>query len=155
MDNFLIAAKEFCAEYWIEVKTLLYALFAFLELDINVVNVVMWLMIIDTASGIMKAIAVDKVMFNFKYLYVGILSKFVVLLIPMTLALMARGIGYDFKWAVEIVLRLIILSEGISIITNAISIKDNEVLKNRDYLSLMLNFIRKKLIELFDKTINK
>jgi phage-related holin len=114
----------------------------------------MWLMIIDTISGIIKAIAVDKIKFTFKIFYLGIMSKFVLLLIPITLALIALGLGYDFTWAVEATLRLIILSEGISIVTNTISIREKKVYENRDYLSIILHWVRSQLIKLFDSTIN-
>jgi hypothetical protein len=67
---------------------------------------------------------------------------------------MALGIGYDFTWAVEAVMRLIILSEGISFFTNIVSIREKKVYENRDYLSIILNWVREKLISIFDSTIN-
>jgi phage-related holin len=141
--------------HWEPIKLALYGLFAFLNINIDIVNVIMWLMLIDTISGVIKTIIVDKIKFTFKNFYLGIMSKFVLLLIPITLALMALGIGYDFTWAVEAIIRLIVLSEGISIVTNTISIRENRVLKNKDYLSIILNWVRKNLISLFDSTINK
>jgi len=143
----------YIGEYWEQIKIPLYALFAFLNVDINVVHIIMWLMIIDTTSGVIKAIAVDKIKFTFKKFYIGIMSKFVVLMIPMALALMALGIGYDFNWAVQATLRLIILSEGISFFTNIVSIREKKVYENRDYLSIILNWVRSQLISIFDSTI--
>lgn len=137
------------------IKLLLYSLFALLNVDIDVVHIIMWLMIIDTSSGIIKALKVNKLEFTFRGFYTGLMTKFIILLIPMTLALMALGLGYDFTWAVEAVLRLIILSEGISIFTNALSIKDNRVYKNKDYLSILLHWVRNKLTKIFENTINK
>jgi phage-related holin len=154
MIEYMNTVQEWISQHWYYVKVPLYGLFAFLNVDIDVVNVIMWLMIIDTISGIIKAIAVDKIQFTFKFFYIGIMSKFVLLLIPITLALMALGIGYDFTWAVEVTLRLIILSEGISIVTNTISIREKKIYENRDYLSIILHWVREKLISLFDSTIN-
>jgi hypothetical protein len=67
---------------------------------------------------------------------------------------MALGIGYDFNWAVQATLRLIILSEGISFFTNIVSIREKKVYENRDYLSIILNWVRSQLISIFDSTIN-
>ena len=144
----------YIGEHWEQIKIPLYGLFAFLNVDINVVHIIMWLMIIDTISGIAKAVIVDKIKFTLEKFYLGIMSKFVLLLIPITLALMALGIGYDFTWAVEAVMRLIILSEGISFFTNIVSIREKKVYENRDYLSIILNWVREKLISIFDSTIN-
>ena len=143
----------YIGEHWEQIKIPLYGLFAFLNVDINVVHIIMWLMIIDTTSGVIKAIAVDKIKFTFEKFYIGIMSKFVLLMIPMALALMALGIGYDFNWAVQATLRLIILSEGISFFTNIVSIREKKVYENRDYLSIILNWVREKLIFIFDSTI--
>lgn len=154
MTNWIEYTSNWFSEHWEYIKVPLYGLFAFLNVDINVVHIIMWLMFIDTFSGVIKAMAVDKVKFTFKKFYIGIMSKFVLLLIPIMLALMALGIGYDFKWAVEATLRLIILSEGISFFTNVISIKDNKLIKNKDYLSVVLNWVRIKLTDLFNVTLN-
>ena len=142
-------------EYIEPIKIFLYGLFATLNIDIDIVQVIMWLMIIDTTTGIVKAIKINKINFTFKSFYTGIMTKFIILMIPMTLAVMALGLGYNFRWAVDAVLRLIILSEGISIFTNALCIKDNRLYENKDYLSLLLHWIRNKLTKLFEDTLNK
>jgi len=137
------------------IKVALYSLFALLNVNLDIVHIIMWLMLIDTLTGIVKSLSINKIEFTFKAFYIGIMTKFIILLIPMTLALMALGLGYDFKWTVDAVLRLIILSEGISILTNTLSIKDNKAYRNKDYLSIILHWVRDGLIKLFDSTINK
>jgi phage-related holin len=154
MIEYMNTVQEWISQHWEPIKLAFYALFAFLNVDVDVVNVIMWLMIIDTISGVAKAVIVDKIKFTSNRFYLGIMSKFVLLLIPITLALMALGIGYDFTWAVDATLRLIILSEGISIVTNTISIREKKVYENRDYLSIILNWVRGELISIFDSTIN-
>jgi phage-related holin len=154
MIEYINIIQEWITTHWYYLKVYIFSLFAFLNINIDVVNVIMWLIIIDTISGLAKAVIVDKIQFTFKIFYIGIMSKFVLLLIPITLALMALGIGYDFTWAVEVTLRLIILSEGISIVTNIISVREKKVYENRDYLSIILHWVRKKLISIFDSTIN-
>ena len=146
---------DFLKEFTEPIKVFLYGLFAVLNVNLDIVHIIMWLMLIDTLTGIIKAIKISKLRFTFKGFYTGIMTKFIILLIPTTLALMGLGLGYNFKWAVDATLRLIILSEGISIFTNALCIKDNKIYDNKDYLSVLLHWIRDRLMKIFDNTINK
>jgi hypothetical protein len=72
------------------------------------------------------------------------------MLIPMLVSLTAMGLGYEFKWVIESALRLIVLSESISVLTNIISIKQRRNIQNKDYLSLILNIIRGWMMSMFD-----
>jgi len=137
-------------EIWTLIKVGLYSLFAFLNVDLDVAHIIMWLMLIDTVTGIIKSIVVGKLMFTFKAFYSGILTKFVLLLIPMLVSLTAMGLGYEFKWVIESALRLIVLSESISVLTNIISIKQRRNIQNKDYLSIILNIIRGWMMSMFD-----
>jgi phage-related holin len=147
---YLSKALSIPAEVWTLIKVSLYSLFAFLNVDVDVAHIIMWLMLVDTVTGIIKSIVVGKLMFAFKALYTGILTKFVLLLIPMLVSLTAMGLGYEFKWVIESALRLIVLSESISVLTNIISIKQRRNIQNKDYLSLILNTIRGWMIFMFD-----
>lgn len=110
-------------------------------------------MIVDTSLGAIKAIHLDDLRFTFRKLLWGIVSKATILLIPMLLALVSLGLGYDFKWVVQIVLKILIVSEGISSITNILSIKEKKNIENTDYISKLLhstrNFLKNKLDKLF------
>lgn len=147
---YLSKALSIPAEVWTLIKVGLYSLFAFLNVDLDVAHIIMWLMLIDTITGIIKSIVVGKLMFSFKALYTGILTKFVLLLIPMLVSLTAMGLGYEFLWVIESALRLIVLSESISVLTNIISIKQRRNIQNKDYLSLILNIIRGWMMSMFD-----
>jgi len=126
-------------------------LFVFLELDINVVIILAYLMVLDTFWGVIKAVTVTSIDFNFKMFYLKGLGKLSFLFIPLTLALMAKGIGLDFRIFVEGVVKIMILTEGISIITNFISIKDNKNYKNGDFATELIHFIRNYLIMFLEK----
>ena len=139
------------AEFWLEFKVILYAIFAFLEIKADIVFILSILMIVDTFLGIVKSVYVSKLQFSFNRLLWGLVSKAGVLLVPIILALTAKGLGYDFKWLVEIVLKLLILSEGLSSITNILSIKDKKDIKNEDFISKILHTLRR----VFKKAINR
>ena len=139
-------------EYSNELKLLLYGIFIYLEMDTGIVKVLFYLMIMDTFLGVIKTIVLNK-HFTFKKLAVGFVSKLAVLLIPTALALMSKGLNYNFKWFVTVVMDLLIVSDGISIISNIIAIKTKKEVENFDAITLILNSIRSRLIQLFKKLL--
>ncbi|MFK7059672.1 phage holin family protein [Flavobacterium oreochromis] len=141
------------ANYYInEVKILLYGVVLYLDLDIEIVKVLFFLMVIDTFLGIIKAIVLNNI-FSFKKLALGFVSKLAILLIPVALALMSKGLNYDFKWFVTIVIDLLIVSDGISIFSNIIAIKTKKEIENFDALTQLLKAIRNLLIRFFKKLL--
>lgn len=129
-------------DFWEYLSYIIYATFAYLKLDIDIVKILMYLMITDTAFGATKAVRIDKIAFCLKTMLWGIVTKATILTIPMVLALVALGLGYDFVWLIDIVLKILVLHEGISIITNMISIRQNKNIINADLISIMLLKIR-------------
>jgi|AntRauTorcE11897_2_1112592.scaffolds.fasta_scaffold68876_1 phage-related holin len=138
-------------DIWEYITYLTYAAFAYLSLDIDIVRILMWLMIIDTFFGAIKAVRVAKIKFSLKTMLWGILTKATILTIPMILALVALGLGYDFIWLIDIVIKILVLHEGISIITNMISIRQNKNIINADIISVMLLKIREVFTDLVKK----
>jgi len=140
------------SEYSNELKLLLYGVFMYLEMDVEIVKVLFYLMVMDTFLGIIKTIVLNNA-FSFKKLALGFVSKLAVLLIPTALALMSKGLNYNFKWFVTIVMDLLIVSDGISIISNIIAIKAKKEVENFDAMTLILKSIRERLIQLFKRLL--
>lgn len=140
------------SEYSDELKLLLYGIFVYLEMDAEIVKVLFYLMVLDTFLGIIKTIVLNN-SFSFKKLALGFVSKLAVLLIPTALALMSKGLNYNFKWFVTIVMDLLIVSDGISIISNIIAIKTKKKVENFDAMTLILKSIRNRLIQLFKRIL--
>jgi len=67
---------------------------------------------------------------------------------------MSKGLNYNFKWFVTIVMDLLIVSDGISIFSNAIAIKTKQEVENFDALTKVLKAIRNALIQLFKKFLS-
>jgi hypothetical protein len=135
-----------------ELKLLLYGIFIYLEMDIEIVKMLFYLMVMDTFLGIIKTVVLNNP-FSFKILALGFVSKLAVLLIPTALALMSKGLNYNFKWFVTIVMDLLIVSDGISIISNIIAIKTKKEVENFDAMTLTLKAIRNGLIQLFKRLL--
>ena len=140
------------SEYSNELKLLLYGIFMYLEMDLEIVKVLFYLMVLDTFLGIVKTIVLNNP-FSFKKLALGFVSKLAVLLIPTALALMSKGLNYNFNWFVTIVMDLLIVSDGISIISNIIAIKTKKEVEDFDALTLILKSIRNRLIQLFKRIL--
>lgn len=145
---------EFIQNHINEVKALVYSTFIYLNLDVDVVKVLIWLMFIDTLSGIFKAFVLEK-RFDFKILFFGICSKLLVLLIPMVVALVGKGISkdYDFTIVLDCILKVLVVSEGLSIITNFYVIKTKKEVKNFDAITMLLSAIRNLLLKIMKSTI--
>jgi len=135
------------------VKTTMYVLFVFLGIKTMVVEVLFYLMVIDSLLGIAKALRLNE-MFSFQVLAWGMVSKISLLIVPITIALMAKGVGFDLSYFVVAILNALVVNEGISCITNIITIKTGKRLENTDYITQLLNSIRKALIKIATRTID-
>lgn len=135
-----------------ELKLLLYGVFMYLELDIEIVKVLFFLMVIDTFLGIVKSIVLNNT-FSFKKLALGFVSKLAILLIPVALALMSKGLNYNFKWFVTLVINLLIVSDGISVFSNILAIKTKKEVENFDAMTAALKTFRTFLIKNFKKIL--
>jgi hypothetical protein len=151
--EYLSSKASILGEYWNEFKIILYSIFAFLNINIDIVKTLLLLMAIDTFLGVIKSAYVKKVVFEFKKLLWGVISKLIILLIPMILALVALGLGYDFRVLVDAVLKILIISEAISAITNILSIRKKQDIQNTDFISNFLHIIREFLINKINKII--
>lgn len=132
------------------IKNLAYILCLFLGMKSDVVKVLFILMVLDSILGIIKALRLGN-KFSFKVLLWGVITKLAILIIPMVLALMAKSLSFDFKYFVVAVLNIIIVSEGISCITNILSIKTKKQIENTDYITMLLETLKRILSGIIKK----
>ncbi|MFO7970062.1 MAG: phage holin family protein [Candidatus Izemoplasmatales bacterium] len=141
---------------WEKIQGLIYSLLLFLNIDMNMFAGVIGLMILDTVMGGLKSTFIKGMEFDFKIMYLGLIVKSLMLLIPMATAIVSFTLGFEeYEWALQYIFRAIIVSEFISIITNFLSIKKRKNIKNPDILSMFLNFLKEKLINSVKKIDNK
>ena len=141
------------AEVITYVKTFLYGLFVFLDIDVNVVKILAILMAVDTVLGIFKAFRLKQKV-SFKKLVWGMITKTSVLIVPMILALVAKALSFDFTWFVSAVLNILVLAEAFSAISNIISIKEGKQIENQDFITKLLHSIRIGLSNIINKLFN-
>jgi hypothetical protein len=139
-------------DYSNELKSLIYGAILFLQIEIDVALILITLMCLDSVFGMTKAILIDTLTFSWKELFKGICIKLVILLIPMTVALVAKGLGMnEFKILVGVVMKALIIAEGSSIWNSFLSIKKGEDIKQTDLVAVLIERISKYFKDLFDK----
>ena len=136
------------------IKSGIYGLFIFLGIPMDLVSTLGILMGVDTLLGVTKSLKLDE-KFSFKILLWGAITKVSILLIPMVIALVAKGLGFDFIWLPVTVIHILIVSEGLSSITNILSIKSGERIENTDYITNLLKAIRKGLSSIIKRLLDK
>ena len=146
---------EFLHRFSLELKAVIYTSFVFLNIDPEVVESLIILMVFDSIFGIAKAPYLGN-KFSFRILYFGLVSKMLIILIPMTLALVGKGLKtYDFTIMVDLVLKILLVSEGLSIITSMYEIKTRKKAENIDLVTMLLSSIRKGLFSLMNMWMKK
>ena len=129
------------------IKMLLYSMFAFLSIDLDIIDLLKWLVILDMTTGVIKTVRIKELKFSLHRFWSGLLAKCVLVLIPVTLALVLKAFVNDASNFVDGVLKLIILTEGISVFVNLMSIHKRKEIESQDYLYLIMKMIRR----FFDK----
>ena len=139
-------------EYSNELKSLIYGAILFLQIETDVALIVVILMCLDSLFGMTKAILIETMNFSWKELFKGICIKLIILLIPMTVALVAKGLGMnEFKILVSVVMKALVIAEGSSIWNSFLSIKKGEEIKQTDLVAVLIERISKYFKSIFDK----
>jgi phage-related holin len=143
-------------KYIDEIKGFLYGSVVYLQIDAYVAKILIALIIIDMISGSIKSAMLPEMTFKKSVLSVGLLKKSVLLIIIMTLALVAKGVGVeDFKIGVSIAMKIMVLNEGLSIIYNCRSMYDMKEYKSNDFISLLLEKIGNLIVFTMEKLMKK
>lgn len=146
LEEFLGLTEDFA----ILIKTFIYAIFVYLGVDSTIVEALFLLMCIDTVLGAIKAVVLGG-NFSFSVLLWGMVTKLSVLVVPMVIALVAKGLSFDFKWFVLAILNVLVVAEGFSAVSNILSIKSKKNVKNVDFVSLLLQAIRQGMASIIKK----
>ena len=99
------------------------------------------LMAVDFIVGIGKARAVGEPVTSLR-MKNGAMSKCGVMLVPLVLALAAKGVGADLQWIVSWTVSLFILSEAYSVIANIYTIRTKQAVPEWDAMSAVLRKVR-------------
>ena len=132
---------------------MLYALFVYLDINAELFSILFGFMMLDSLLGGIKALRMGK-RFSFRKLLIGISIKFVFLIVPFLLAFLGKGLGYELSIAVDSVMKILLVSEALSIFGNIYTIKTKENVESVDVVSKLLKAIRSRLKKILDTLLN-
>ena len=119
----------------------------YLGLDKEAYAIYSILLVIDLFTGWIKAgkLGIARTSVRLKY---GVLTKLMLLLMPIVLALGAKAVGLEFKTILDVCITILVLSEVYSIIGNMYTIKSGEELPEYDAVAMIGSKLRSVLIRL-------
>jgi len=115
--------------------------------DVEVFSVFSVLLMFDYVTGVGKAHRLGHSITSNKMKY-GVISKISLIIIPLTLAIAAKGVKMDAENILFVSMNILILSEVYSIIGNTYSIRTKEELPEYDVLASLGRKIRNALIRM-------
>lgn len=142
-------------KYWNEIKAFIYGSFIYLQIDKEIAAILTILIFSDTLVGAIKSVSIPTMDFSMEKFWKGLIKKVLLLIIIMVLALISKGLGFeDFKTMVTVVMKIMLLNEGLSIINGVRSIYDRKEHKNNDFISLLIAKIENYLTFYLDKILS-
>ena len=112
-----------------------------LELDYRKLTILIILMCLDMVTGTFKAYRIKEKITSRRWI-AGFLSKLLVLLVPFTIALMAKGVDFDVKWFIGFSLSIMVVAEAYSILGNIYTFKTGEAVAEIDAVSAIIKVLR-------------
>ena len=120
----------------------LYGAFAYLDVPIEIFTILITFIGFDTFLGALASIRMGKE-FNFKILLWGFCLKIGILILPLIVALLAKGLEMDFKFLVVLTIKILTVAEFYSCAGNIYTIKNKKRVNKIDVISMMLISFRK------------
>lgn len=137
---------------WAIFKNVSYIPAFVLGLSTEAYGILAVLMLIDTITGVIRSGTLHGWRSVTSHAAeVGLVAKLLLLLVPLIVALTARGIGLDLHWVASGSLTVLIASEGYSILGNIHATYLKQDVKEFD----AINFILTKLRDTLERIVKK
>ncbi len=129
---------------------------AFTELSRDIVHILAILIFIDLFTAVLRELILQTSRFKSRTLWVGVVSKSLLILIPMMLILVGKGIGIDMKWLAQLTLSILILAEAYSILGNITQIRQaDKTLDEQDAVTLLIRSIESVIKQIISTILAK
>ena len=129
------------------IVVLISSVLAYLNIEKEQMMLLAILLVIDYLTGLHKARMLGQSITSNKMKY-GCISKLLLLLVPIVLAIGAKSAGADFDFALFVGVNILIISEIYSIIGNIYSSRTKEELPEWDAVSIIGKKIRNTLLRI-------
>lgn len=132
--------------FYNSIVILISSILAYLNIEKDPIMLLSVLLVIDYFTGLHKAKTLGHSITSNKMKY-GVVSKMLLLLIPIVIAIGAKGVGADFNIALIVGLNMLIASEVYSIIGNIYSSRTKEEFPEWDAVAMIGKMIRNVLLK--------
>lgn len=136
------AGKVFFNSFLLAISTFMF----YLGIDVEAFTMFSVLLVVDYATGLMKARAINESITSNKMKY-GVASKLSLVIIPIVLAVGGKAMCIDITNIIFVSVNLLVLSELYSIISNVYAIRTKEELPEYDVVSIIGRKIKYTLIK--------
>lgn len=109
----------------------------FLSLDTKKLFILAALMTLDIITGMAKAYKLDRDI-TARRLAEGFVSKLSILIIPLAIALMAKGVEFDMTFFIGFAISVLMVSETYSVIGNIYTSRTGNAVKEIDAVSAIV-----------------
>lgn len=141
-----------------QITVLLYSLVAVLQIEKEALFWFCVVMAFDMILGAIKAILIPELKFSTKIFFFGMLRKLTLLVVVLFFASLGIGLGFtDLRQVITTLIKILMISEGISALYCFKSILSGKESKPEDYISkvieMLIRFLGRKLeglIKFFD-----
>lgn len=106
------------------------AILHYLGLDADVILILAILLVLDVVTGLLRVAVTEPQKLSSRIGIIGVLSKLLVILVPLLLGLAGKGIGYDLKPMIHVSLSVLVVYEVWSILGNIVQIRTKDVTLN-------------------------
>ena len=125
--------------------------FTYLNIPQEQLSILWMLMFIDTITGVLKQYRIDPKMITSHELSMGVLKKFVTVIIVFVIALIGKWAHFNTILLVEWWLSILIMAEWYSALQNIYAVRTGIILPEFDVISLLLSKIWILIKEQLDK----
>lgn len=142
--------------YPIIAKNLSYIPMFFLGLSVESLSILAVLMVIDTVLGIARSMTLHgPASFTSRVLSHGLISKVLVLFIPVLIVWAGRGAGLNFHPIASGTISVLVLAEAYSVLGHIQAIRTGEDIKEYDAVSMILRRLRGMIMKILESTPEK
>lgn len=122
----------------------------------DIIIILSILIVFDILTAVIRELVTKEGRFKSAALWIGIGSKGLIILIPVLLALVGKGIGMDFKWFVDMSLSALVVAEAYSTLGNIVQIRKNDKsIDEQDAVTMVIKAIESVLKEIVTIMISK
>lgn len=125
---------------------------AYLNINTEALALYFTLLAVDLFTGVVAAFIIKEAMTLARF-YAGILSKFLMLIVPIVVAIIVKIQGDGLLWFIKWTVLVLAVSEFISIINNVLKAKGSKPLPELDAVGMIAAKLRDVLEILFKKSV--